>query len=154
MKPELILDQYIRKDVSVNVDTPKNRHKVWLSNGLILNKLFFEYINDPIALYLLFRSREIRGTMKTPLYKRLHAEYYENGYIVCALSFSQIEKITGWFRSKITRYIKALVDRRWVRVDKIDVGKKEKQNIYLLGRLNNIGDDIYFIDEMVNSSQK
>lgn len=153
-KSEQIIDDYVNKNVSVNKPDYKNSFKVWKASGLLDNPNYYAFVNHPIGLYELFRNNEIRGIMRTPLNKRIKYEYFDNGYIVCALSFSQIEKKTGWYRSKISRYIKKLVDQRWIRIDRIDVGKKEKQHIYLLGRVNNSGDDIYYMDEMVNSSQK
>jgi hypothetical protein len=153
-KAESILNEYSQNNVSVNKPNNKGGFKVWLSGGLLDNPTFYKYVNDPVALYLLFRNYEIRGRMRNPLYKRIKREYFDNGHIACALSFSKIEEKTGWYRSKISRYIKKLEEYRWVRIDRIDVGKKEKHNVYILGRINNLGDDIYFIDEIINSSQE
>jgi len=148
-----IIDKYINNNVSISKSI-KNMFKVWLNSGLLDNEYFYQVDNSPLALYFLLRNNEIRGKMKSPLNKRLKREYFENGHIVCGLSYSQIEKKTGWYRSMISRRIDTLKDRRWIRIDRIDVGKKEKQNIYLLGRINLIGDDSYFLDEIINSSQK
>ncbi len=145
---ELIIDDYIANTSKQKVNN--TGYKIWLAGGLLNNKNLYIEENSPLALYLLFRANEIRGKMRTPLYKRVRMEYYVNGYIVCALSYKQIVNKTGWYRSKISRYVETLVERRWVRIDKINVGKRNKQNIYILGRLTDIGDDRYFIDEIVN----
>jgi len=147
-----IIDEYIIKKEN-NYPTHKHNtgYKIWLAGGLLNNKNLYIEENSPLALYLLFRANEIRGRMRTPFYKRIKHEYYDNGYIVCALSYQQIVNKTMWYRSKISRYIDKLVSRRWVRIDKINVGKRSKQNVYILGRLTEIGDDRYFIDEVINT---
>lgn len=155
LESEKILSKYIDKDVSVNIpNTKADMFKVWLPSGLLNSKAYYKYANHPTGLYHLFRNNEIRGVMRTPLYIQLRKEYFEYGHVVCALSYSQIEEKTGWFRSKISRYVDKLVKWRWIRIDKIDVGKKEEQNVYLLGRLNGLGNTVYYMDEIVNSSQK
>lgn len=153
-KSEQIIENYINKNTHINKPEQKGGFKVWYSGGLLDNKEYYKFADHPVGLYQLFRNNEIRGNMKSPLYKRVYKEYFEVGHIVCALSFSQIESKTGWYRSRISRYIDKLVEWRWIRVDKIDVGKKKKQNIYLLGRINIMGDDSYYMDEIINSSQK
>jgi len=154
LSAEQVIDDYrntINKDNHSKCEILKdNGFKIWIPGGLVDNSNFYKYESSPMMLYLLFRGKLIRGKMTTPLWKKIKQEYYDNGYLVCALSYSQIMDKTGWYRSKIHRYVNELVERRWIRIDRVNVGKKYKQNIYLLGRLTEFGTDRYFIDEVVS----
>jgi len=148
MDSALILDEYVRERAPTK-KVFENKHKTWFPTGVFQQKEFYEKVRDPYALYCLFRAHEIRGNMRTELYKRIKQEYYDKGYIVSALSHKQIMAKTGWYKSMIVSYTEKLVDRRWLRIDKIDVGKPQKQYVYILGNLSEFGDDRYFMYEFL-----
>ena len=154
MSSNLIIDDYIREQVVTTPEKPlySHNHKTWFYTGMFKQKKFYEMASKSFLLYCLLRSNVIRGNVKSPFYKRIKSEYYDNGHIVCALSQREISEKTGWYRSKVIYYVDDLIDKRFIRVDKIDVGKYKKQHIYLLGRTSNSGDDRYYIDEIINSS--
>ena len=120
--------------------------KVWFLKGLFNQKKFYENFSDPLALYMLLRSNVIRGNMKTPMLKKIKYEYYDIGYLVCALSYREIAAKTGWSNYKIETYIDKLRKARMIRIDKINIGKPQDKNVYILGTVNE-GGETYYVDE-------
>lgn len=148
MSSELIIDEYIRENTS-SKKVFENKHKTWFPTGVYHQKEFYEKVRHPYALYCLFRAYEVRGNLRTPFYKKIKHEYFDNGYIVSALSHKQIIEKTGWYKSMIITYTNKLVEWRWIRIDKVDVGRPQKQYIYILGHTSEIGDDRYFMYEFL-----
>jgi hypothetical protein len=146
------MDQYIRtKTAMPKKSSYEHKHKTWFHTGMFQQKKFYTIPTASFMIYCTMRSYEVRGNVKSDLYKYIKKKYYEHGHIVCALSQREISDKMGWHRSKVTRYIKPLVKLKIVRIDEIDVGNQNNQHLYLLGRTDSTGDDRYFIDEFVNS---
>jgi hypothetical protein len=147
-----IIDGYIHEQQT----TPEkisynNNHKTWFHTGMFQQKKFYRLMAHPsFAMYCLFRSHIIRGNVKSKFYRRIKNQYYDNGDLVCVLSYKEIRDKTGWYNSKISRYINYLKKTGVIRITEIDVGKRYKQQVYILGRVSQIGDDRYFIDEIIN----
>lgn len=148
MDSNLIIDRYMREQAAPK-KVFENKHKTWFPTGIFHQKEFYEKVRHPYSLYCLFRGHEVRGNLRTSFYRQIKQDYFDKGYIVSALSHKQIISKTGWYKSMIVSYTHKLVEWRWVRIDKIDVGKPQKQYIYILGYINEIGDDRYFMHEFL-----
>lgn len=148
-----VIDKYIQEDTDFIAKNNfyDNKHKTWFPTGTFQQKKFYEIPGESFMLYCLLRSNIIRGNMLSDFYKEIKKIYYDNGYLVCALTQQQMAKKTGWHRSKVRRHLLKLVDVRCIRIDKMPVNKQLKRHIYLLGRTSNIGEDRYYIDEFINT---
>jgi len=121
--------------------------KTWLHNGLFDQLSFYTNPGGHLYLYLLFRSHIVRGG-KSDLYKRVVKEYYKRGDLVCALSYREIGRKTGWTNERIYRYISKLLELRWMRRDRIKVGNIKPKSIYILGETDKIDSkECYLIDK-------
>ena len=146
MDSELIIDEYRREQSNKPKERVyENKHKIWFPSGLFHQKEFFDMADESFLLYCLFRSHEVRNGVRSKFYNRIKKDYFDKGHIVSVLSNRQISQKTGWYYGRIERYVKKLVEKRWVRIDKVEVGKPRKQNVYILGYTSPVGDDVYFI---------
>jgi len=152
LQKQTIVDKFIIDDNEL-LDNEKpydSNHRQWYYSGMFHKPDIFKIDKSPLALYMLFRSYEIRRNVSSPFMMRLKKEYFDKGYIVSSLPFRLIEEKTQWSRAHIEKNIKALVKLKWIVVYKIDVGKSREQNVYALAKRNFIsGKDEYFINDFL-----
>lgn len=136
-------------DISNNNNKKKeSSHRQWFLSDMFHKPEFFQIDKSPFALYSLFRSYEVRQNLSSEFMQRLKREFFDKGWIVSSLPIRRIREITKWSTRTIDTYIEKLVELRWIVIIKIDVGKEQKQNVYVLAKRNLIsGKDEYLIDD-------
>jgi len=153
MDSKAIIDKYICENEKQKISRQisyGNNHKTWFYSGMFQQKKFYKLMTHPsFVMYGLFRSHIVRNG-NSSLYKRIKSQYYDNGDLVCALSYKEIQRKTGWYNSRINRYIEYLEKIGVIRTTGIDVGKRFEQQVYILGRRSSMGHDRFFIDEIIN----
>lgn len=156
MQPELILDkyikkQYINKEFHIDESQYNNKHKMWFPTGMFQQKKYYTIPAQSTMVYSFIRSYVVRGVGKNPFLTLLKTKFYDNNLLACSKSQRDIAKGMGWERSKVYKWIKPLIELGIIFTQSIDVGNYKDQTVYIIGTVDQNGDERYFIDTFINS---
>lgn len=121
---------------------------------LLDNKYFLKIYRSKYILYLLIRRYVVREYFKGDL--GLYRNYWKKGFLASTKSLRWLAKQLGYRnynQEQVRRWIKALEQEELIQTNKINVGHKEQQNIFILGTHNSGSDrdyrEYYFIDKQI-----
>ena len=151
----IIIDgiKVVRSSNDINKNHYKNmcrefEIKQWLpvSHDLLRNKEYLIDNRSRTTFYQLLCSRIVRAPMKHDdlgIYKN----YYKKYFLACNIS---VETLAGLFGYKgnnvITKWIKELIERKYIIVDKMKLEGQRERSVYILGVHNNVKEYLFIYD--------
>ena len=105
-------------------------------------------------LYLLIRRYVVREHFEGDL--NLYENYWKKGILAATKSLRWLAKRFGYrkhYQEQIRQWIKALEQEGLIQINRINVGRKKPQNIFILGSHNSESErdyrEYYFIDKQI-----
>lgn len=133
--------------------------EVRIPNDLVSNKEFLKFIrSDEYGLFLYLQAHIIRGQQKKE-FINLYQNYYKEGLLATQWNQEALAEKFDVDERTIKRWIKSLVDRKFIKINKeikgnTKVGNKKiyiKWNVYTLGEVKLENDktieSLYYITE-------
>lgn len=99
-------------------------------------------------LYLYLRRFIVRGPYKDDKYD-IHGRYFMNNKLACTMGVRRLAKDFGYKgNGQIAKWLKELFEEGAFEKDEIDVGKRKKQIVYILGEFRG-GKPFYHVENII-----
>ena len=122
--------------------------KRWLpiSHDLLSNKEYLIDNRSRITFYHYLCSRIVRGYMKHDGLG-IYNKYYRKNFLACNISVEKLASTFGYAGNKvIIKWLRELVERKYIVTDKVKLKKQRERNIYTLGVHDNIQEFLFIYD--------
>lgn len=134
-----------------------DRHKnqfVKTDFDLLGNQHFLKIYRSKYILYLLIRRYVIREHFEGDL--GLYENYWKRGVLASTKSLRWLAERLGYrkyYQERVRQWIKTLEQEGLIQISGIDVGRREPQNVFILGTHNSGSErdyrEYYFIDKQM-----
>ena len=124
-----------------------DRHFLAFNFKTIRNEKFRKNNKCPLMLYMYLCAYTVRKPMDDGLY--ICQTYYWNETLACSMPYSRLAAAFGVGRNTIIRWLEILQEDELLRVEKINIDKYRKQNVYILGTHSNFN-ECFFMEEIYN----
>ena len=127
--------------------TPSEEQFVPISFNRIYDPEWRIRYRSPLTGYIYIRSQVVRGVYSGDKYD-LYNRYFKDNKFAAAPSYRHLAEAFGYKDDNtkpVRRWIKQLQEEGAFIIDKIDVGKPELANVYVLG-YNEQGKHVYYYD--------
>ena len=132
-------------DYNKTEESTRDRRFIMFPFGPIEDQTFRESNQNPLALFMYLVSKIVRKPMKDGL--NIFDRYFKNNYLACSMSHGKLAKAFNVKPLTIIRWIKKLEKDELIRIEKINIDKYRKKNVYILGTHVNY-DFCFFIEEI------
>lgn len=140
-------DNDILDGVDWNTVPEIDRTFLMFSFKTIRNEEFRKDNKNHLMLYMYLCAYIVRKPMDDGLY--ICQTYYWNDTLACSMPYSRLSAAFGVGRNTIIRWIETLENKGLLRIEKINIDKYRKQNVYILGTHSNYNECL-FMREIYN----
>ncbi len=127
-------------------DKPKrDRRFIMLPFLPIENQKFREKNKNAFTLCLYLYTKVARKPMNDGLF--LYENYYKNNFLACSAPYGLLAGDFGVSKNTVIKWLKELERNELIKIEKINIDKYRKQNIYIVGTHNNY-EACFFMEEI------